>query len=882
MMRWLIAGLLILLGGLQAIPQPTPNPKVTVPLTDSLRLDSALQYLTTNYNLQFAYDADLLKQKYTYQDVNGQPLDAVLHMWLSPHGLAYEHTAQAILVYPKTGEANGPGKETPKRIQGKVVDALTGESLPYAHLSLLPGHKITAADGNGRFVFLHAETPPQAIAASYIGYASDTLLLARQADKPYYTVELQPQSRALAEVTVEEKRQGIMRTNRSPGTHTVDPFQLETIATLGQGNIMQAVQLLPGISAAGEASGGMHVRGGKADQNLVLFDGFTIYHIDHVYGIFDAINADAVKHIRVYKGGFPARYGDRSSSVVDITGKKGNQKKFSARAGLDFMSARGRLETPLGKQQTALVTFRHSFTEWLQKDLYNDLLNTYYQSESRKRRQVEEIAERVDLSPEVRFYDINAKLSHQSEKLGQLSISAFSGYDRLNIQERTEEEQRGYDLQETSTWGNTGIAGQWDHPWNARHKTSLNTAFSRYQGASSFQEAFLFGQGRNNRALELSQDNKLQDLGIRAVHGFHWNKHFTRAGVASNWYQAHFLHSFNGDALGDIRQNTFKLAAFAENQLQITPRWHLNAGLRGLYHQPQNQWLAEPRLSTYYQANSSLTLKAAYGWYHQFISQLQTDRLQSGEPVYWLLADNQLFNPSTAYHYIAGAQYRLNNWLLDAEGYYKFTRNITATQALFQPFAGASNPDAGLNIPSGGSNTSYGLDVMLQRTHGNLSGWLTYSCTISQNRFESLNDGKKYPPGHHRPHELNMVAQYQRGQWQWGAKWIFATGSPYTRPDPEQPTQILFDTDNLNAYRLPNYHRLDITAIRNIKINKVFGQIGLSLVNVYNRSNLRSRVFRLDYEEPQEAHGGQPKAKVVAYDLELLHFTPNFFLRIEF
>lgn len=647
---------------------------------------------------------------------------------------------------------------------------------------------------------------------------------------------------------------------------------------------MQALKLLPGIGAANEGARGFHVRGGKADQNLVLFDGFTIYHIDHVYGIFDAINADAVKHIRMYKGGFPARYGNRISSVVDITGKDGNRSAFKGLVGADFMSLRARLESPLGRKTSALITGRHSFTQFLHEDLYQEVFNTFFTSGTRNHRISENIAEAVSLQPRVRFYDMNARIVHHTDHAGTLTGSFFTGADDLQIHEENQQGSNSYYLDEHSAWGNTGAALNWYKPWSQRHESNLDVSYSSYKGSSAFDERFVFGQGHNNRRLNLEHSNKLRDLSVRGYHQYHWNTHLLRAGVKAIHYESRFRHLTNAGLAEEINQQSLTLSAFAENAFELTPSMHLNTGIRVLQHNAMSKWFWEPRIALYYETPFNLTLKAAYGRYHQFLSQLQLDRFQSGEPVFWLLADGQLFGEAAASHYIAGLQYRHGPWLLDVEGYYKPTTGITGSQALFNPYVERDSIAQQLQLPTNGTNVARGLDVLLQRTAGAFTGWVSYSLSSSRNRFEALNQGEPFPVDYDRRHEINAVLQFRHNKWTFGTKWIYGSGSPYTKPDPENPTEVLFDTENLNAYRLPGYHRLDLSVKRNMKLKGLSGELGLSLINVYNRTNIRSRVYRLVTEGGQNGPSQQGPAEttVQAYDLELMHFMPNVFVRVRF
>jgi len=338
-------------------------------------------------------------------------------------------------------------QERTGNIRGFVHDAESGEALPFANV-LIKGTTIGAMTAtNGYFVIVNAPTRVCSLQVTYIGYADwETVVDNRLRDHELLQVRMKPKVLEFEGVTVTAYREEILQTNEEVSQVVLVPSQLTTLPNIGEVDIFRSLQLLPGISGANDGSSGLFIRGGTPDQNLVLFDGMTIYHVDHFFGFFSAFNADAVKNVQVWKGGFPAKYGGRLSSVVNLTGKTGDRNRMQFGLGANLLSAHTSFEYPLSDRITFLVTARRSYADFIGSSLYNRIYDTLTGADSggstggpvqggRGGRQGGSGGQDIfsgEFRPDFYFYDLNSKLTWHPGERDILGVSFYNGADHLD------------------------------------------------------------------------------------------------------------------------------------------------------------------------------------------------------------------------------------------------------------------------------------------------------------------------------------------------------------------------------------------------------------------------------------------------------------------
>ena len=352
-------------------------------------------------------------------------------------------------------------------ISGIVKDKESGETLPFANVFVKDTNIGTTTNEDGFFTLFNVPSETSTLQVQYIGYKVEILVLNQEIVKNKIIILLIPDDNQLDEVVVSnDPGQQIVKMNKNVSQISLSPKKLASIPNLGEKDIFRAIQLIPGVSGTNESSSGLYVRGGTPDQNLVLLDGFTVYHVDHFYGFFSAFNSGAIKDIQLYKGGFPAEYGGRISSVMDLTGKTGNSNKFSLSAGLSLVSANATLEIPIGDKANLLIAGRRSYTDILKSGLYNSIFDLYNDSNQTNGNILPNFNgfQQNQTQPTFYFYDLNTKFSYKPSDKDIISISIYNGEDNLDSSREnqntfgsgTEERIINSDIEDLLNWGNWG------------------------------------------------------------------------------------------------------------------------------------------------------------------------------------------------------------------------------------------------------------------------------------------------------------------------------------------------------------------------------------------------------------------------------------------
>ena len=794
-------------------------------------------------------------------------------------------------------------------ISGIVKESDSGETLPYAHVLVLQSTIGAATNIDGRFVLLDVPSGEQVLRVSFLGFQTKDVPVNTNEVLGPLIIELDPISTDLNEVVVVADSYSMMKTSEKAGHITISPKDLAVLPSIGDVDIFRSLQLLPGISGTNEGSSGLFVRGGTPDQNLVLLDGMTVYHVDHFFGFFSAFNADAIKDVQVFKGGFPAKYGGRTSSVVDLAGKTGDVNKIRTGIGINMLSANAVVQIPMGGKGSFLVSGRRSFTDILRSGLYNNIYETLTGDDittegvgggSRGGGALRRGAAGLNRSvvqPDFYFYDLKAKLSYRPTDRDALSISFYSGQDDLdksNSQTRTPTTATTNvgsvtnDITDLTNWGNIGISSTWYRQWSPRLFSNIQGAFSRYfsdysrqtdieridSSTDSVSFARNFGTDESNRVNDISlrMDNEWQ---LSQQSKLDFGFHVTHSNVSYNLVRDDFLTILDRD------QNALQTAVYVQNSWNPVPSLKVSSGLRGIYYDATQQRFLEPRLSLSYDLSSLVTLKSSWGRFNQFVARVVNENVTEGARDFWLIADGNTVSVNSSEHYIVGASFETRDWLLDVEAYKKDTSDLTEFSLRYQGTTGRGP----LTTVSGeadelfftGDGIAKGLEILLQNKTGRHTGWISYTLANVAHTFPELNDGEPFPPLHDQRHEIKLVNSWRFGKVNLASTWTFGSGKPYTAPESQYFLTLLDGTEQSfihvgekNAYRLPAYHRLDLSAHLLLEGEKSNVDIGFSLFNVYNRSNVWYQEFDLS-ETP-----------LVTTDYTFLGITPNLSLRVDF
>jgi outer membrane cobalamin receptor len=731
-------------------------------------------------------------------------------------------------------------------ISGTITARRTGEKLIGASVSVREKAMGTTSNEYG-FYSLALPRGTHTIEISAIGMTQKIIDLVVDKDIQL-DISLEDKEQNLENVVVSAKSAGRSLSSPQMGMERLNVGAIKNIPVLlGERDVLKTIQLLPGIKSAGEGSSGFYVRGGAADQNLILLDGAPVYNASHFLGFFSTFNSDAIKDITVYKGGMPAQYGGRLSSVVDIMMNDGNNKDYSVSGGIGLISSRLNVEGPVQKGNSSfLLSARRT---------YADLFLKLSRDSSINRNQLY-------------FYDLNAKLNYKLGKADHLYISGYFGRDVMGFQKKF-----GID------WGNGTGTLRWNHIFNSRLFANTSLVFSNYNykiGIRSEGNDFdIFSQIRDwNLKQEyqwfLSSRNRIR-FGFNSIY------HTIRPGEVS---------SSESSSISDFylqKRYAWENSAFATNTWQASGNLSITYGLRAtafsilgagnfydldaggnvtdtLYYGKgkfvKTYINPEPRLALSYRLNGTSSLKASYVRNVQNLHLISNSTTTSPTDK-WIASTNNI-HPETSDQVSIGYYKNLiGGYELTVETYYKSLQN----QIDYRNGADVYTKDAIESQLLFGKGRAYGLEWLLRKQTGRLTGWLSYTLSRTERRFDGINNGEWFPARQDRTHDIAIAGSYKlNDKWTLSANWIFYSGDAVTFPVGKYTIddRVVFYYTARNSYRMPSYHRLDLGATMQLKKKgRYTSELNFSLYNAYGRENPYMITFRESKENPDQTEAVQ-------------------------
>ncbi|MGA0555770.1 TonB-dependent receptor [Larkinella sp. VNQ87] len=758
----------------------------------------------------------------------------------------------------------------PLTLLGTVSESGGRQPLSGVHLMVLPNQIGLVTNASGQYSITLQSKDSLTLVFSHVGYKTVTITTVPAAGKQI-DVELTPGT-TLAEVSVKSRLAGPKESD-SPqlGRIEVPMAQLSKIpALLGEKDVLKVIQLLPGVQKASEGNAGVYVRGGGPDQNLITVDEAVVYNPSHLLGFFSVFNGDALNRVELTKGGFPARYGGRLSSVIEMGMKEGDKNGFHGTGSIGLIASRLTLEGPLQKGRSSFLVAA--------RQCYLGLLT-----------QMVAPAPESGIPSRSGFGDYNAKFSFELGPRDQLTIGGYTGSDQFQTQRLSGD----HTLEAGLNWGNTTGTLRWNHRFNRRVSAHTSLIYSQYRMQVANEEVLnTASSGQAGMAFWLSYRSGIRDFSFKHdLNVYAGLAHQFRVGVQVTTHRftpsaVVAASSETGSPLLDSRQhiNVVESGVYAEDFWQPTERWRINGGLRISHFLHENgQYIRpEPRLSVAYKFPANWTVKGAYAQMNQYVHMLSssgiglpadlwvpvTDRVKPQQSEQWALGLAKDFKSDVA---------------LTVEGYYKtMTDNITyregASFLLVDPSATGGKTRWEDNVTAG-RGWSYGAEVMLQKKTGRLSGWMGYTLSWTQWQFAGLNDGRKFFPRYDRRHDFSLVGVYELSRRiTVSGTWVYGTGQALTIPmsrysvsanNPAPNSNPFTDTHNVkdygerNSFRAEAYHRMDFGLQYHVRRKNREGIWEVSVYNAYNRRN----PFYYSLEGKVETDGKPSKSVLYRYSL---------------
>ncbi len=717
-------------------------------------------------------------------------------------------------------------------INGYVTDKASGERLLGASITVAGTGVGTTSNSYGYYsITLPPTTDSVELRFTMVGYDPLAARLPGNTGQKFDAgLTLQ---KALEEVVVRSARRSDIQQRTQMSSISISPETIKNLpAFLGEADVLKAIQLLPGIQAGTEGSNGVYVRGGGPDQNLILLDGVPVYNASHLFGFFSVFNADAINSVDVIKGGFPARYGGRLSSVIDLRMKEGNNQKFHGEGGIGLIASRLTLEGPLKRGKSSfMVSGRRTYADLFMRPIIR-------------------ASSDGNTNAGYFFYDLNAKANIWLSPKDHLYVSGYFGKDKFSANEKYESASGGQQDRYSNgiQWGNATAVVRWNHEFGKQLFSNLTVNYTRYVFDLFSDENITTINGQRERYFQKYYSG-IRDFSTRLdLDYLPHPDHYFRTGASVTWHAYRpgaFQNkitsaTFNEDTvLQSSFVNANEVDAYVEDDWRLSARLKVAPGIHFTGFRVQNKWFGsvQPRLAARYLLNNSMSLKASYAQMNQFIHLLTNSGL--GLPTdLWVPATTKV-PPQISHQVAAGWAYNHKGTVeFSGEGYYKSMQQVVeyAEGASF-----ASTTNNWEDRVETGKGWSYGLELFAQKKKGRTTGSVGYTLSWTNRQFANLNDGKIFPYKYDRRHDFKMAVIHQVSpRFQLSADWVYGTGIATTFPTAVYQNASGVEVEvygDRNSNRLPAYHRMDVGLKWSKQKKRHEKAWVINIYNVYNRLN---------------------------------------------
>lgn len=749
---------------------------------------------------------------------------------------------------------SSPAQQQRFTISGYVKDARSGESLIGISIGK-PGTSTGTVTNEYGFYSLTLPAGTHEIRFSYIGYTAQQFSIDLTANQRR-DIRLEKADRQLNEVVITSRQQEKNINTLNTSVNKLDISEIRKLPTLmGEVDVIRTIQTLPGVNTVGEGAASFNVRGGNGDENLILLDEAPVYNSSHMLGFFSVFNPDAVKNINLIKGGFPAEYGGRTASVLDIRMKDGNNQKFGLTGGIGNIFSRLAAEGPLQKDKSSfIVAARRSYMDVLMKPfLKGDMKDT-----------------------KLYFYDLTAKVNFNLNKNNNLFVSTYFGRDVF-----------GFGSEANMNWGNNTASIRWNHIFNSRLFLNLTTYYTKYDYSLEFKT-----DEEESVKQAFKWTSNIINYGVKPAFTYYINASNTlHFGVQGTYYT---FKPGTGTSREDERETSIVLkdkhslegAVYLDHELKIGDKFGVQYGLRysgfqyrgkgtayyyadtvpgirkrltGSQNFTSGQNIAdyynlEPRLSARYALNSTSAVKAAYSRSAQYMHQLSNTASPTPVDIWTPVSNNvkpQVTDQVTAGYFYSAKD---NQFEASAEVFYKSMQDQL-------DFIDNAELDLNQYIEAdllAAQGRAYGLELYVKKDIGSTTGWVSYTLSRSERKTPGLSLNEWFINRYDRTHNVNLVVSHEfTKRLSLSGNWVFASGTPATFADARlefQDWDIPYNTtEKRNNYRLKPFHRLDLSVTwKGKQLKRWKGEWVLSLYNVYARKNPYTVYFRQNPDNPQQ------------------------------
>jgi len=836
-------------------------------------LKEALQKLSVDYQASIIYPSDISIHTISIECKNCE-LDSLLSLLLLKTTYDWEKINNQYIIFEIEKKTYS--------LSGKIYDYKSNETIPFANVYIPSLNIGSISDDQGIFSLTNIDSKSCSLFVSYIGYETEKKSIhLKKTKNNVLEIYLKQKILNSKNIYIRGKSREFLNIATEPGKISFSPKHISTLPIIGEVDIFRSLQLLPGISQGLAGKAELYIRGARPDQNLLLIDGMPLYQETHMFGFVSSAQAQAIKDVQVYKGVYPAKYGGRTSGLIQISNHSGNTLKPSAKVFTNFTTNSAQIQLPVYSNGSLALSGRSS-NNIVQTKLYKSIKDYIVGDDNFNLISLSANENQsTKYSPKFFFTDFNAVASHIINSKNRISFTIKHGKDV--IKERREFygfenilEFKSTKIIENTNLSNIGGIFKWtsyiNPEWTIRSYYTDTHYFSNHDSKlfNNFSDNDTFSQ-RNYEKNTFSNQLFKTYHNIKSIQNHDLEFGFSKSILNTEFLTERFLN--NASEKTSLKQNAILQSLFFEDKWSVAKSLILQLGLRNTYYSLTKLNYLEPRLSGILKINSNLSIEGAAGRNNQFIHQFNSPLSTRGTKGMWIIANDPIPVVASTSSQISAhwksIKHELNLSFYDRKGsgYFDFKRHLSPITIM------SKQNDYVNNVISRneGLEKTNGAEIFIRRKNQAINGWVTYQINNTKYSFPDIDDGKYYSAGHNIEHEFKSVFITSILDWNVTTNWSYSSGRLYTDENDVYITndfQVLFNPGTRNNKRLRPIHHLDFSVSKNFEVSQFQVNAGLSIYNVFNKKNISHKRYN-----------PYASGKIIS-DVVMLGTTPTFFIEI--
>ncbi len=837
-------------------------------------VSSALNYLIDKHNLTIVYPSNI--DEYTDSSVcENCDREEALSSVLKGTSLTFEKFENQFVVYFKKAE-------TVFSLYGRCIDQESGEPISYANIHIPHLNIGDISNQNGIFWIPRVSKDLCTLVVSYIGYETVIKELTFPKDENiFHEIKLNPKIIISDEISILGSNRELMDDSNIPGQISFSPKHVSTLPNLGEVDIFRSIQYLPGVQLALGSTSNLYIRGGSPDQNLITLDGMTLYQTSHMFGFLSSISKEAIKDVQIFKGHIPANFGGRTSSVIELMSRSGNNYKYGGSLYGNLMSSGILAEIPIFSKGSIIINYRKSRPSNQFSKVYESIEK--YMTVDNRFNLITEVGEQnINQSTKYDLYssyeDFFNRFSYLINSKHRVTFTLINSKDSI-FEDRSYygfsnilESDTAY-IEEKNSLKNLGKIINFYSQWNNKYSTHLSV--SKYSYDNNYFSIQSSPQGNNTPIIGTANKfHSLSDRSIRFVQQYrNMKNHNISLGFEESYFSTNFRNKNTENSSVNTSfmiQNGYLYSFFIKNSWSVKKKWKFDTGIRCSYFDNLEKLYFEPRIATIYKIKKNLSLKLSYGEHNQFIHKLGREnssdfnlngRFLSSNKIptilsknfqYGISLDKNYYSFSTTFYFKKMNNFFKSNWSFSFEDYLSYNNEVL-------------NP---------GNGKIDGLEIQFRKKSGMITGWISYHNSNTKYQILNFNEGKLFSADHEKNHELKTVILGKIFNTNLSVSWVFSSGRPFTSLEnlyvESGSGYEIFSREKYNNERIKSSHHLDISLVKNLEISKVEIELGFSIYNLYNNKNIAHKRYNPFSDE------------LSIKDISMFGITPSIFTKISF